>query len=89
MNIVKIGIRLWFGIASLLGFLGGWILLAHSGKPAQPAQAAPLLSTPAPIPTLAPLPFANNGSSSQIQPIQPIQQPSFNFNFPPMRTFGS
>ncbi len=96
MNLLKVGIRIWFGVASILGFLGGWILFAHSGKPAQSIQAPAInpsssVNSPAAIPTLVPLQSLNNsGSSSQIQPIQPLQQsqPSFNF-FPQFTTRGS
>lgn len=34
MKQYKLLLRLWIGIASLAGFLGGWVMLAHSGKPA-------------------------------------------------------
>ncbi len=97
MNFIKVGIRIWFGIASLLGFLGGWILFAHSGKPAQSVQAPAInpsssVNSPAAIPTLVPLQSLNNNEgSSQIQPLQPLQQPqqpSFNF-MPSFRTRGS
>ncbi|HTX91445.1 MAG TPA: hypothetical protein VMC09_09525 [Anaerolineales bacterium] len=32
-------LRLWFVIASVFSFLGGWVLLAHSPKPVQVTSA--------------------------------------------------
>jgi hypothetical protein len=29
-------LRYWIAIASMLSFLGGWVILAHSPKPVQP-----------------------------------------------------
>ena len=39
MKPLKIGLRVWIAMTSLLSFLGGWAILSHSGKP------APLFST--------------------------------------------
>lgn len=93
----KLLLRIWIGIASVLGFLGGWSLLAHANKPAplipSSSSAAPA-SDPqlTPLPTLAPLPSFNGSSNSsnsnglqsfQVQPQVQVQ------NFPPMRTAGS
>ncbi|HEX7568171.1 MAG TPA: hypothetical protein VF355_06355 [Anaerolineaceae bacterium] len=65
MKPLKLGLRVWFTITSLVSFLAGWMLLSHAGKP------APLLppqtnqdntavttdtSTATPLPTLQPLP---------------------------------
>jgi len=58
---------------SIGGFLGGWTLIAHSGKPAA-ADTQPAIVDPAPLPTLAPLNFSNNTSPSQLQPLQPLSQ---------------
>ncbi len=33
MKRYKLFLRLWIGVASIVGFLGGWVMLAHSGKP--------------------------------------------------------
>ncbi len=49
MKIVKKGLRVWLTIASVFTFLGGWIILSHSNKPAPlqintPAIAAPSTS---------------------------------------------
>lgn len=48
--------------ASLLGFLGGWATLAHSGKPLQPdsKQSGAL----APLPALEPIPAIGSSSTN-------------------------
>ncbi len=89
MKIVKKGLRVWLTIASVFTFLGGWIILSHSNKPAPlqintPAIAAPSTNNN----TFSP--FSSN-SNSNIQ--------SFNFPFssqsnvqtfsPRIRTGGS
>jgi len=78
MKVFKHGLRIWISAASLFGFLVGWILFAHSNKPAplfqnQPAQNAPLLS------------FNNSRaglSSFSLQQQSPFRQPR-------LRTGGS
>ncbi|MCL4487284.1 MAG: hypothetical protein M1570_04040 [Chloroflexi bacterium] len=75
-------LRIFIMIGSLSGFLGGWALLAHAGKPA-PVEAAPV--DVAPLATPAPLNFNN---SSQLQPLPPLQ-PMPQFSMPTLRTRGS
>jgi hypothetical protein len=79
-------LRILIAAGSLGGFIGGWALLAHSGKPvasaAPPAQIAPAPLRPQDLLTLPP---------SQLQPLQPLQPLA---PFPPMtsprlRTGGS
>ncbi len=48
MKIFKFGLRIWIAVVSVVSFLLGWVLFAHSNKPApliqqasQPAQVAP------------------------------------------------
>lgn len=89
MKILKLGMRLWIALTSALSFFAGWIILAHSPKPAQPAASASVAPA-APLPTLAPLSpldfgSGNVGPGSQapafvIQPQSPsvfLQQPIF------------
>jgi len=87
---LKNGIRIWLATTSVASFMGGWVLLAHSPKPASTINQ-PTISAPAqaPLPPLPPLPSLNNQSNSvqQLQPLQPVQsQPIFQ---PRMRTSGS
>ena len=57
------GLRLLIATGSLVGFVGGWILLAHAPKPVaadtgSSSQFAPALQQPAdlsPLPSLQPL----------------------------------
>ncbi len=73
------GIRGLIGVGSLVGFLGGWILLAHAPKPVGESttpqvQSAPLLQSLAPqlqvggslpvlLPPLGLVPFRGNQNS--------------------------
>jgi hypothetical protein len=86
MQPFKIGLRIWIATSSLLGFLGGWALLAHSPKPAQPSQPPALQVQPVELPPLPPMPSFNT-SNANIQPLQAIPQSSF--SLPRMRTGGS
>jgi hypothetical protein len=101
MKLFKFGLRLWILITSVMSFLLGWIMLAHAPKPTQTSAPAPINSV-ATIPTLAPLPNLNIGSSQNngnlfqnplfsVQPsIQTLPQPSNNFAAAPVfRTSGS
>ena len=69
---------------SIGGFLGGWVLFAHAGKPVDAATAE------LPVPAVAPaqLPPLNFGSSPNLQPL-PTLSPRSNFSVPRMRTRGS
>ena len=101
MKTLKTILHYWIAVASLIGFLGGWITLAHAGKPLQPNQPTTSLSVQAlqpsqpgqALPTLAPLDMtgnssgntSNNNSFFQIL-TQPQQQQS---GFPVLVTKGS
>lgn len=73
MKLYQNALRALILTGSLGGFLGGWTLIAHSGKPA-PAAPQPAIVDPAPLPTLAPLDFSNNLAPAQLQPLQPLPQ---------------
>jgi hypothetical protein len=90
MKPVKLLIRIWIGITTLLGFLGGWVLLAHAQKPAPLVQPQPqVLPQLAPLPTLAPLPPIGSSTSINVQPLQAQPAPSFPSFAPSFRTRGS
>lgn len=87
MTLLKLGLRVWIALTSVFSFLVGWIMLAHSPKPALPttstssssASVAPDVSM-TPFPTLAPLgPLnfsnGNNGFQGQSFSVQPVPQP--------------
>lgn len=89
-NWFRFFLRIWIAITSLVGFVGGWIFLGHSGKPAAITTAAAASSNAAisPLPTLAPLPSLddlNAGSTG----FQQLPQQTFTFSAPRFRTRGS
>jgi hypothetical protein len=81
-------LRYWFAIASVLSFLGGWIMLAHAPKPVQVTRinSAASDSNLSPIQAFGSdvnnngLNFFSPGTQSNIQP---------NSGFPLMMTGGS
>src|SRR5664280_2596915 len=53
MKIFRKLLRYWIGIASVLSFLGGWVILAHSPKPVQLQSTSPV--QPIALPSLPPI----------------------------------
>ncbi len=53
MKLLKLGLRFWITVTSIISFLAGWILLAHAPKPNQSNSLAS--DAAAPLPTLEPL----------------------------------
>jgi hypothetical protein len=53
MKLFRRLLRYWIATASVLSFLGGWVILAHSPKPVS-AQSATIQS-PASLPALPPI----------------------------------
>ena len=101
MKLFRKILRYWIGIASVLSFLGGWVILAHSPKPVQPQAGASI--PPTALPNLPPIQAygattsngltffsttapSNNPPAGNIQPIQPVQPSQ---NVPILRTRGS
>jgi hypothetical protein len=85
MKLLKVGIRFWLTITSVLSFLVGWVLLAHAPKPSQTSSA--------PLPTLEPLRplsiFDSDDDNFQSQPFSSSQSnPRSQFR-PSFRTGGS
>ena len=79
MKKFKNALRYWFAITSLLSFMGGWIIFAHSPKPVQPTtvvSSAPLLNLP---------PIQAFGSTTNNGVV--LSRPSS--GFPVLRTGGS
>jgi hypothetical protein len=101
MKIFRKLLRYWIGFASVLSFLGGWAILAHSPKPVQLQSAAGSVQ-PAALPSLPPIQAygattsngptffsttaPSNPSTNNPQLIQPVQ-PSQGVPF--LRTRGS
>lgn len=92
MKLLKIGIRFWITITSVLSFLTGWVMLAHAPKPNQSNSASRNVSVS--VPTLEPLqPLSNFGDGdNNFQSQQPLfsVQPSVRSQFrPSFKTGGS
>ena len=91
MKLIKLGIRFWITLTSVLSFLTGWIMLAHAPKPVQSNSSSDSIS--APLPTLEPLhPLSDFGSGEdnfQNQSFFSVQ-PNVRSQFrPSFRTGGS
>ena len=88
-------LRILIATGSTVGFLGGWALLAHAGKPvAAGTVVAPAISTESSITVPAKLPpldfsaLESSDSSGNVQSFVP--PPSFQtFSRPRLRTGGS
>jgi hypothetical protein len=80
-------LRYWFAFASLLSFLGGWIMLAHSPKPVQPTSV-----NASALPALPPIQaFGSDINNNGLGFFSPGSQSNSQLNsgFPLMRTGGS
>jgi hypothetical protein len=91
MKFLKIGIRFWITLTSVVSFLTGWIMLAHAPKPNQ--AGFPSSNVVAPLPTLEPLNplsgFGSDDNNFQNPPLFSVQ-PSVRSQFrPAFRTGGS
>jgi hypothetical protein len=88
MNAFQRKLRMIIVAGSAVGFLGGWGLLAHSGKPAA-TQSVPAITLPA---TLPPIDFnaleSSTGSAPSFQSL-PIAPAAPSFSRPMFRTGGS
>ena len=91
MKTFRKALRYWIAFASLLSFLGGWVILAHSPKPVQPVtvQQAAALSALPPIQAFGSninnngLGFFSNNAPASSQSNQP------GLGMPVLRTRGS
>lgn len=91
MKLIKLGIRFWLTIVSVVSFVGGWIMLVHAPKPYQGSSQQTNLT---PIPTLEPLqPLSDfNTGGNDFQSQQPLfsVQPQMRSRISPFfRTGGS
>lgn len=69
MKSFKTVLHVLITFASVIGFLSGWAMLAHSRKPIQPVQAQVL----DPLPPLQPIQTFNNNSNG-LQVLSPLPQ---------------
>ena len=105
MKPLKLVLRIWITVGSVLSFLLGWALLSHAPKPASifslfssPANSSSAAdsSTLNQLPTLAPIPSLNsliNNPSAATTNLQPLPSFSNNANInnfmPQFRSRGS
>lgn len=99
MKPIKISLRLWITLGSVVSFLGGWALFSHAGKP------VPLIQTQSIDPaattsqtantTLDPIPSVQDLLNTNLQPLPSLPSLSNNNTgssqsfFPRLRTRGS
>jgi hypothetical protein len=92
MKTFKTLLRYWIALVSLIGFLGGWITLAHAQKPVQPGNSSAFGALNGPgLTPLQPLNLngdASNGANNNNFSFQP-SAPQPQFGFPMLRTRGS
>ncbi|MCL4393622.1 MAG: hypothetical protein M1482_02220 [Chloroflexi bacterium] len=86
MKLIQPALRVMVLLGSILGFSGGWALIAHANKPVA-ADTAPAASAPADSSVPASLPPLDFNAPSQLQPIP--QQSAPQFSMPRFRTRGS
>jgi hypothetical protein len=87
MKIIKTVLHYWFAIISVLSFLVGWGMLAHSLKPIQPTQTTTLNSASLPaLPTIQAF-GGGSGNGSGLNFSAPSNQS--NVGFPILKTGGS
>ena len=94
MNKYQHRLRLLIATGSTVGFLGGWALLAHAGKPVAAGAVTTVddtvtsISIPANLPPLDFKALEATGSAGNVQSFVPA--PSFQtFSRPRLRTGGS
>ncbi len=78
MKLFRFALNIWITIASVVSFLIGWAVLAHSPKPVQPSTSQSPAVNVTPLPTLTPLQnfqFGgdNNQPNFQVQAPPPVQ----------------
>jgi hypothetical protein len=86
MKIIKTVLHYWFALVSILSFLVGWGMLAHSLKPIQSTQNTSA-STSISLPALPPIQAFGTGSGNGLNFSAP-SNPSTTFS-PRLRTGGS
>jgi hypothetical protein len=89
MKIIKTALHYWFAIISVLSFLVGWGMLAHSLKPVQPTQATNVNT--ASLPALPPIQAFGgvSGNGNGLNFSAPSPQSNSNSGFPILRSGGS
>ena len=87
MNTFQRKLRVLIVAGSAAGFLGGWGLLAHAGKPVTSAPA-PAITIPAQLPPIDFQSLESSSGSSGLQSL-PVLPQAPSFSAPRLRTRGS
>ena len=88
MKLFRKLLRYWIAFASIISFLAGWVILAHSPKPVQAASAQPSVT----LPNLPPIQaYGNDGSNNGLNFFSNSapSSPQSSTGFPILRTRGS
>lgn len=89
MKIIKTALHYWIALVSVLSFLVGWGMLAHSLKPVQPSQISTLNTVS--LPALPPIQAFGGGTGNNggggLNFSAPNNQSSL--GFPILRSGGS
>ena len=90
MKFFKTILRIWLAFVSAIGFVAGWIFLAHSPKPAPYVADAATASSVADLPPVPSLDSLIAGNSAPSNTNFTISRPSRVFaSSPRLRTGGS
>ena len=89
MRLLQHSLRALIVVGSFTGFLAGWSLLAHAGKPVAADSQPVNVDAVSPLPTLPPLNFSTNSSGGGLQPMPALPPVSQNSSRPRLRTRGS
>ena len=89
MKLLQYSLRALIVVGSFTGFLAGWSLLAHAGKPVAADSQPVNVDVVSPLPTLPPLNFSTNNSGGGLQPLPALPPISQNSSRPRLRTRGS
>jgi hypothetical protein len=84
MKIFRNALHYWIAIASVLSFLGGWAILAHSPKP---IQAATVQVTP--LPAIQAYDGSTNNNDRGFFSTDSQGSPQQSYGMPLLRTRGS
>ncbi len=84
MNLFRKALRYWIAIASVLSFLGGWVILAHSPKPVQPVTVQSIT-----LPTIQPFDSNINNNGLGFFSDNSQANPQLRSGLPSLRTRGS
>lgn len=87
MKTFKTALHFWIAVVSMVSFAAGWVMLAHSPKPAQPQH--PTVVNVAPLPTLPPIQFFDNSGRNDTNLNFVVPAPQATSNFSILRTGGS